>query len=130
MWGAIIGGATSAATAGINIATGGVKIIGSAQKTGYLFHRFTSNVQAGKFALQVGKYSTISLNRSLKSTGLEGGLRPDVLAIGSHGAKVIEVVSGTQTIFDQTLKIQRMASMNPELVGIAVDWLLGGWFYL
>src|SRR5690606_17264954 len=38
MWGAIIGGASGALLSGLNIATGGVKIIGSAQKTGNIFH--------------------------------------------------------------------------------------------
>ena len=39
MSGAIIGGITGALTAGANIATGAVKIVGSAQKTGTFFHR-------------------------------------------------------------------------------------------
>ena len=130
MWGAIIGGATSAAVSGLNIATGGVQIIGSSQKTGYLFHRFVSNVNAGKFSMQIGRYSTIALNRSLKSVGMNGGFRPDVLALGSRGSRVIEVVSRAQTIFDQMLKIESMKAINAGLQGIAVDWFLGGWFYL
>ena len=75
MFGAIIGGATGALMSGINVAVGGVKIVGTAQKTGSLFHRFASNVQAGKMSMALGRYSEIHLNRS-KGLGIKG-FRPD-----------------------------------------------------
>ena len=72
MSGAIMGGMTGALTAGINIATGAVKIVGTAQKTGTFFHGMASNIQAGKMAMQIGKYSQITLDRSLNRAGLVG----------------------------------------------------------
>lgn len=72
MSGAIMGGMTGALTAGINIATGAVKIVGTAQKTGTFFHGMASNIQAGKLAMQIGKYSQITLDRSLNRAGLVG----------------------------------------------------------
>ena len=77
MWDAISGAVTGALSSVINIATGSVQIVGSAQKTGSLFHQFASNVQAGKMSLAVGRYSEIHLNRS-KGLGIKG-FRPDVL---------------------------------------------------
>jgi hypothetical protein len=44
IWGAIIGGASGDLLSCLYIATGGVKIIRSAQKKGNIFHRFSSNV--------------------------------------------------------------------------------------
>lgn len=121
---------TSAATAGLNVASGGVQILGSAQKTGYLFHRFISNVQAGKFALQVGRYSVISLNKSLNKVGLNGTMRPDVIAVGSHGIRVVEVVSRTQSIESQLYKIAKIGFSNPGIIGEVINWIFGGWFFL
>lgn len=130
MSGAIIGGATGALTAGLNYALGGVKIIGSAQKTGNLFHRFSSNVQAGKFAMQIGRYSEIGLNSKLKTVGLNGAKRPDVTAVARIGKnKLIEVVSKTQTVLSQQNKINAMLASNPGTTGRVVSWALQHWFY-
>ena len=130
MWGAISGAIAGALTSGINIATGSVKIIGSAQKTGNIFHRFSSNVQAGKFAMQIGRYSKIGLNSKLKTVGLNGGSRPDVVAIARIGNnKFIEVVSKTQTIISQENKIKMMISINPKTTGKVISWVLQHWFY-
>lgn len=130
MWGAVTGGITGALSSGINIATGGVKIIGSAQRTGNIFHRFSSNIQAGKFATQIGRYSKIGLNSKLKTTGLTGGRRPDVTAIARIGKnKLIEVVSKTQTVVSQEEKIRMMITSNPGTTGRVVNWALQRWFY-
>lgn len=130
MWGAISGAIAGALTSGINIATGSVKIIGSAQKTGNIFHRFSSNVQAGKFVMQIGRYSKIGLNSKLKTVGLNGGSRPDVVAIARIGNnKFIEVVSKTQTIISQENKIKMMISINPKTTGKVISWVLQHWFY-
>ena len=56
IWGAVIGGVSGALTSGINYLAGGVKIVGSAQKTGSIFHRFASNIQAGKMSMALTKY--------------------------------------------------------------------------
>lgn len=65
MWGAIIGGVTGALTSGINIATGAVKVVGSAQKTGTFFHRMASNIQAGKL-VEVTSKSQTNLQMEIK----------------------------------------------------------------
>ena len=85
MWGAVIGGITGALTSGINIATGAVKIAGSAQKTGTFFHRMASNIQAGKMAMQIGRYSQTTLDRSLNRAGLIGRKMPDVIGTARWG---------------------------------------------
>ena len=130
MMGALIGGATGALTAGLNILSGAVVIENKAQATGYLFHRFSSNVQAGKFAMQVGRYSTIGLDSSLNKVGLSGARRPDVTAVARFGNnKLIEVVSKTQTVLSQQKKIELMISSNPGTTGRVVSWALQHWFY-
>ena len=130
MMGALIGGATGALAAGLNYITGGVRIVGSAQKTGNLFHRFSSNVHAGKFAMQIGRYSEIGLNAKLKSVGLSGVRRPDVTAVARFGkSKLIEVVSKTQTVLSQQQKIALMLASNPDTTGRVVSWALQHWFF-
>ena len=130
MMGALIGGATGALSAGLNYITGGVRIVGSAQKTGNLFHRFSSDVHAGKFAMQIGRYSEIGLNAKLKSVGLSGARRPDVTAVARFGkSKLIEVVSKTQTVLSQQQKIASMLASNPSTTGRVVSWALQHWFY-
>ena len=48
MWGAISGAVSGALTSGINIATGHLKIVGSAQKTGSLFHNLPAMSKQAK----------------------------------------------------------------------------------
>ena len=127
--GAITGGITGAATSGINIATGSLKIVGSAQKTGSLFHQFASNVQAGKMSLAVGRYSEIHLNRS-KGLGIKG-YRPDVTGVTKNGLRVVEVVSSTQTYTSQVAKINRMMGQYSHITnGLTIDALrfITSWF--
>ena len=122
MWGAVIGGITGALTSGINVAAGGVKIIGSAQKTGSIFHRFASNIQAGKMAMAIGKYSEIYLNRS-KGLGLTG-FRPDVTGVTKNGLKIVEVVSSSQTYASQVSKVAKMMSLYSHInSGMVIDGL-------
>jgi hypothetical protein len=130
MMGALLGAATGALSAGLNILSGAVVIKGEAQATGYLFHRFSSNVHAGKFAMQIGRYSKIGLDRSLKQVGLSGARRPDVTAVARFGKnKMIEVVSKTQTVLSQQKKIASMLASNPGTTGRVVSWALQHWFY-
>ncbi len=129
MIGAITGGITGAATSGINIATGSLKIVGSAQKTGSLFHQFASNVQAGKMSLAVGRYSEIHLNRS-KGLGIKG-YRPDITGVTKNGLRVVEVVSSTQTYTSQVAKINRMMGQYSHITnGLTIDALrfITRWF--
>ncbi len=129
MFGAIIGGATGALTSGINIATGGVKIVGTAQKTGSVFHQFASNVQAGKMSMAIGRYSKIHLNRS-KGLGIKG-FRPDVTGVTKNGLRVVEVVSSTQTYASQVAKVATMMGRYSHITnGLVLDGLhlLLKWF--
>ena len=129
MWGAISGAATGALTSGINIATGSVQIVGSAQKTGSLFHQFASNVQAGKMSLAVGRYSEIHLNRS-KGLGIKG-FRPDVTGVTKNGLRVVEVVSSSQTYASQVAKVGRMMGQYSHISnGLTLDALrfITSWF--
>ena len=129
MSGAIMGGMTGALTAGINIATGAVKIVGTAQKTGSLFHQFASNVQAGKMSLAVGRYSEIHLNRS-KGLGIKG-FRPDVTGVTKNGLRVVEVVSSSQTYASQAAKVENMMRQYSHISnGLTLDALriIARWF--
>ena len=129
MWGAISGAVTGALTSGINIATGSVQIVGSAQKTGSLFHQIASNVQAGKMSLAVGRYSEIHLNRS-KGLGIKG-FRPDVTGVTKNGLRVVEVVSSSQTYASQVAKVGRMMGQYSHISnGLTLDALrfITSWF--
>ena len=129
MWGAISGAVTGALTSGINIATGSVQIVGSAQKTGSLFHQFASNVQAGKMSLAVGRYSEIHLNRS-KGLGIKG-FRPDVTGVTKNGLRVVEVVSSSQSYAGQVAKVGRMMGQYSHISnGLTIDALrfITSWF--
>ena len=124
--GVIVGGATAALTAGINIATGAVKIVGSAQKTGAFFHRFASNVQAGKMAMQIGRYSQITLDRSLNKAGLVGRKMPDVIGTARWGKNLlVEVTSKTQFKYQMINKLNQIVSYNSNVKIKVISWV--GW---
>ena len=123
MSGALIGGAIGALTAGINIATGAVKIVGSAQKTGIFFHRFASNVSAGKMAMQVGRYSQITLDRSLNKAGMVGRKMPDVMGKARWGRDlIVEVTSKSQTHAQMAKKLDAIIQYNPGVRKKIIDW--------
>ena len=130
--GAIIGGVTGALTSGINIATGAVSIVGSAQKTGTFFHRMASNLQAGKMAIQIGRYSQITLDRSLNKAGLVGRKMPDVIGTARWGKSLaVEVVSKSQTKLQMLNKLKAIQAYNPNLTIKVVSWAgwLGRWLF-
>ena len=132
MSGAIFGGITGLLSAGMNIATGAVKIVGSAQKTGTFFHRMASNVQAGKMAMQIGRYSQITLDRSLKKGGLIGNKMPDVIGKARWGKNLaVEVVSKSQTALQMTNKLVTMQTYNPNLAIKVIQWAgtIGRWLF-
>ena len=121
--GTLIGGASGAVCSGINIARGTTQIIGRAH--GSLLHRFSSNMHAGRMSI-FGRYSKIGLNRSLKTLGMVGRQRPDVIGIArglGQANKIIEVVSPTQTVRQLSEKVTTMLSKNPNTVGGVVRWV-------
>lgn len=121
--GAIIGGTTGALTAGGNILFSGVKIVGSAQKTGTFFHRMASNIQAGKMAMQIGRYSQITLDRSRNKAGLVGRKMPDVVGKARWGKDIaVEVVSKSQTVDQMTTKLNGLCEYNHNLTIKVISW--------
>ena len=121
--GALIGAATGALTSGVYIATGTVRVVGSAQKTGTLLHRFASNLEAGKMALQPWKYHTVTLNRALKTAGLTGRRMPDVIGGARNSTSMlVEVVSKSQTVAQMTAKCISMARQNPGATYKVIGW--------
>ena len=121
--GTAVGGAVGATLAGANIATGGVQIVGSAQKTGTAFHQMASNIKAGQMAMQPGRYSKITFDRALKTAGLNGRQRPDVIGVARYGKnKLVEVVSKSQTVKQMEIKCRSMVNNNP-----ATGWKVVGW---
>ena len=138
MSGAIIGGATGALSAGLNYISGGVKIIGSAQRglnyvrsngtkvTGTFFHRMASNIQAGKMAMQIGRYSQIALDKKLNNVGFVGTKMPDVIGTARWGKNLfIEVVSKSQTAIQMENKLKALTALNPNTIYDVVKW--AGW---
>lgn len=123
MSGAIIGGAMGALSAGVNITTGAVKIVGSAQKTGTFFHRMASNISAGKMAIQIGRYSQITLDRSLNKAGLVGRKMPDVMGKARWGTDlIIEVTSKSQTYNQMLNKLTLILAANPTARIKIINW--------
>ena len=121
--GTLIGGATGAATSGLAYATGAVKIIGSAQKTGTFLHRAASNIEAGKMSMQFWKYSKITLNRALNTAGLSGRRMPDVIGVARNGTSLlVEVVSKSQTVAQMTAKCVSMQAANPGAGYKVIGW--------
>lgn len=114
--GTISGGILGAVLSGGNIALGGIKVIGTAQKTGTVFHQAASNIEAGIMAMQPGRYSKITFDRALKTAGLIGRERPDVIGVARIGKnKLVEVVSKSQTTKQMYEKCKRMESKNKNM---------------
>ena len=121
MSGTLIGGATGAASAGLNIATGATTVVGNAH--GSTLHKLATNMEAGKMAAS-GQYSQIGVNKSLKTMGLNGTSRPDVIGIAKNGMnKLVEVVSPRQSTNYIINKMSNMLSNNPGSVGKNVNWV-------
>ncbi len=123
MSGTLIGGATGALTSGLSVATGAVKVVGSAQKTGTALHRAASNIEAGKMALNPIKYSKITLNRCLNTAGLSGRRIPDVIGVSRNGSSIlVEVVSKSQTVEQMRAKCISMTNANPGAAYKVIGW--------
>ena len=121
MSGTLIGGVTSAASAGLNIATGVTTVVGNAH--GSTLHRLATNMEAGKMAAS-GQYSQIGLNKALKTMGLNGTSRPDVIGVANSGMnRLVEVVSPRQSTNIVINKMSRMLSNNPGCIGKIVKWV-------
>lgn len=121
MLGTLIGGVTGAASAGLNIATGATTVVGKAH--GSTLHKLASNMEAGKMTAS-GQYSQVSMNKALKTMGLNGTSRPDVIGVAKNGMnKLVEVVSPKQSKEDIIKKMGDMLSNNPGSVGKIVTWV-------
>lgn len=121
--GAFVGGVTGAVVSSVGIKTGAVKVVGDAQATGTALHRMASNVSAGAMSLNPIKYKEIYLDRALKTAGLAGTRRPDVIGIARFGKnKLVEVVSKTQTKVQMKIKLDKIiASGNPNCKKQVID---------
>ena len=121
MSGTLIGGVTGAASAGLNIATGATTVVGNAH--GSILHKLATNMEAGKMAAS-GQYSQIGVNKALKTMGLNGTSRPDVIGVAKNGMnKLVEVVSPRQSTNYIINKMFNMLSNNPGSVGKIVTWV-------
>ena len=121
MSGTLIGGVTGAASAGLNIATGATTVVGNAH--GSTLHKLATNMEAGKMAAS-GQYSQIGVNKALKTMGLNGTSRPDVIGVAKNGMnKIVEVVSPRQSTNYIINKMSNMLSNNPGSVGKIVNWV-------
>lgn len=87
------------------------EIIGNAHAS--LIHQVATNEAVSNLA-ESGDYSTIYLNKSLNTAGLNGNLRPDIIAMGKNGAiTIIEVVSKSQTEAQMWNKLYSIMANNP-----------------
>ena len=121
MSGTLIGGVTGAASAGLNIATGATTVVGNAH--GSTLHKLATNMEAGKMAAS-GQYSQIGVNKALKTMGLNGTSRPDVIGVAKNAMnKLVEVVSPRQSANYIINKMSNMLSNNPGSVGKIVTWV-------
>lgn len=121
MSGTLKGGATGALSAGINIATSSTTVVGNAH--GSVLHKLSSNMQAGKMAAS-GRYSQVGTNKALKTMGLNGSQRPDVIGISKDGVNVIvKVVSHKQKTGYILFKMVKMLANNPGTKGKVVTWV-------
>ena len=121
MSGTLIGGVTGAASAGLNIATGATTVVGNAH--GSTLHKLATNMEAGKMAAS-RQYSQIGVNKALKTMGLNGTSRPDVIGVAKNGMnKIVEVVSPRQSTNYIINKMSNMLSNNPVSVGKIVNWV-------
>lgn len=121
MYGTLIGGVTGAASAGLNIATGSTIVVGNSH--GSILHKLATNMEAGKMAVS-GQYSQIGVNKALKTMGLNGTSRPDIIGVAYNGMnKLVEVVSPRQSTNYIVNKMSSMLSNNPGAVGKIVTWV-------
>ena len=78
-----------------------------------------------------GKYSDIYLNKALKTVGLNGAQRPDIIGKMIDGTfDAIEVASKTQTLASVAgrqlaSKVALMQANNPEVIFHSIIWLFG-----
>ena len=122
MYGTLAGAATGAAVGGIKVATGVTKVIAT-KPHGTVLHNLSINWNAGKMLLE-HNYAKIGINKALKTLGLVGNSRPDVVAVGVKIAtKIVEVVSPSQTVTEIASKVTKMVSENANTIGKVVSWV-------
>jgi len=119
--GTLIGSVTGAASAGLNIVFGSTAVLGNAH--GSNLHKLATNMEAGKMTAS-GQYTQIGMNKALKTMGLNGTSRPDVIGIGKNGInKLVEVVSPRQSTKYIINKMAYMCSNNQGAIGKIVTWV-------
>ena len=119
--GTIVGGLTGMMSTGANIARGITQVAGRAH--GAPLHKLSTHAQAGRMAAS-GRYSQIGMNKSLRTMGLNGGRRPDVIGIGRSGPnRLVEVISPKQSPAYIRNKMQSMLYGNPGSRGKIVYWV-------
>ena len=123
MIGTLAGAATGAAVGGIKVATGITKVIAT-KPHGTVLHNLSINWNASKMLLS-HNYIKIGINKALKTLGLIGKSRPDVVGVGAGklASKIVEVVSPSQAVSEITSKVSRMISENADTVGKVVTWV-------
>ena len=71
-----------------------------------------------------GQYSQIGVNKALKTMGLNGTSRPDVIGIAKNGVnKFVEIVSPRQSTNYVIGKMSNMLSSNQGSIGKIVTWV-------
>lgn len=91
-----------------------------------------SNIKAGKMAIQIGRYSQITLDKSLNKAGLIGRKMPDVIGTARWGKSLaVEVVSKSQTAIQMKNKLSAIQVYNPNLAIQVIRWAgwLGRWLF-
>lgn len=91
-----------------------------------------SNIQAGKMAMQVGRYKTIALDRNLNKAGLIGRREPDVIGVARIGKNLlVEITSRSQTATQMMKKLTLMVEMNPNTTYKLINWAhwLAKWLF-
>ena len=86
-------------------------------------HKLATNIEAGKMTTS-GKYSKIGVNKALKTMGLNGTSRPDVIGVAKNCHNMlVEIVSPRQSTSYIVNKMSRMLSNNTNSTGKIVTWV-------
>ena len=121
LFGVLTGVIVKGTVSTLNISRGKTEISGSPHGT--KLHRLASNVEAGQMSVS-GNYSSIGLNRSLNSMGLNGTKRPDVIGISKRGSdKIIEVISPKQSKRYIVNKVKNIVNNNKNVEGKIINWV-------
>ena len=74
-------------------------------------------------AMQWKKYSLIRMNKALRTSGLIGGSRPDIIGIAREGLNLlVEVTSYSQTNAAMHAKLDWIITQNANCTKAVVGW--------